>query len=106
MNQPEEGPVFAAPWEARVFGLQQSLLDAGVFTPAEWAEQFGAEIAKDDCRDDAEGTAYYRYWLRALEGLIAQKQVASMSALTATAEDWKAAAAHTPHGQPIILESD
>ncbi len=103
MSQRDAERVFAAPWEAKVFALQQSLLDAGVFSATEWAERLGAEIAKDDCRDDAEGTAYFRYWLKALECLIAEKGVASADNLTGLSADWLAAAARTPHGKPIEL---
>lgn len=104
MTQPDVEPVFAAPWEARVFALQQKLLDAGVFTGSEWAARLGAEIAHDDCRDDAEGSAYYRYWLRALEGLMADKGLASSATVEDLARDWQNAAARTPHGRPITLE--
>lgn len=104
MPAPEDEPVFAAPWEARVFALQQTLLDAGVFTPAEWAERLGAHIRTNRETDDGEGTAYYRAFLSALESLIADKGLAAPGALCALAADWQTAAARTPHGKPITLE--
>ncbi|MEM6665564.1 MAG: nitrile hydratase accessory protein [Pseudomonadota bacterium] len=96
-------PVFQAPWEAKVFALREALIDRDVFTSAEWAETLGAEIAQGDLTDNDEGTAYYRYWMRALERLMAMKglgETADVDRLTAA---WQRAAEETPHGNPIEL---
>ncbi|MCB1492926.1 MAG: nitrile hydratase accessory protein [Rhodobiaceae bacterium] len=106
LPQDNGAPVFRAPWEAKVFALQLGLFESGAFTWREWTERLGAEIAKGDAADDEEGTAHYRYWLRALEGLMAEKGIAAPGTLAGLAEDWLAAAARTPHGRPILLDRD
>lgn len=106
LPQRDGEPVFRAPWEAKAFAIQLALFEAGAFTWREWADRLGAEIARDDLSDDAEGSAYYRYWLRALEGLIADKRIAPDEILAATASAWHHAAERTPHGQPIALEPE
>ena len=92
--------------EARVFALQLALFEAGAFTWPEWTARLGAEIARNDAVDDAEGSAYYRYWLRALEGLMADKNIAPGSLLPGTAAAWRKAAERTPHGEPIDLRPE
>jgi nitrile hydratase accessory protein len=94
----EEGPVFREPWEARAFAMAVSLNARGVFSWTEWAAALAQEIAADGGASD-----YYTLWLRALERLVQDKGVATASALRDTAEAWKHAAEHTPHGQPIEL---
>lgn len=99
-------PVFAASWEATAFALQVELIERGVFTPAEWAEALGREIAANDLADDAEGTAYYRYWMRALERLVTEKGLAASATIADRREAWRRAAEATPHGEPIVLGRD
>lgn len=98
-------PVFQAPWEAKAFALQLALFEAGAFSWKEWAAHLGAEIAIGDAHDDEEGSAYFRYWLRALEGLIVKKNIAPETVLARTASAWIRAAERTPHGQPIELDT-
>jgi nitrile hydratase accessory protein len=94
----DEGPVFREPWEARAFAIAVSLHQRGVFAWTEWAAVLAREIKGDDGASD-----YYTLWLRALERLVQEKGVATAAALHDTAEAWKHAAEHTPHGQPIEL---
>jgi nitrile hydratase accessory protein len=94
----DDGPVFREPWEARAFAMAVSLHQRGVFTWTEWAAALAREIAADDGAAD-----YYMLWLRALERLVEEKGVATAAALLDTAEAWKFAAEHTPHGRPIEL---
>jgi nitrile hydratase accessory protein len=89
--------VFAEPWEAEAFALAVSLQERGVFTPTEWAEALGAEIAR------APDLPYYRQWLAALEGLVASKGLTDPETLARYAEGWGRAAERTPHGTPIEL---
>lgn len=97
-------PVFAAPWEATAFALQVELMERGVFSATEWAEALGREIAANDLVDDEEGTAHYRYWMRALERLVAEKGLAPAAVLAERRNAWRRAAESTPHGEPIVLD--
>lgn len=93
-----EGPVFREPWEARAFAMAVQLDARGVFAWAEWAAALAREIASDGGASD-----HYTLWLRALERIVQDRGVATAASLAATAEAWKHAAEHTPHGQPIEL---
>lgn len=99
------GPVFAAPWEARVLTMTVKANEAGLFSWNEWAETLGAELHKDD--NLPSGTAapgYYDHWLAAFEKLLTAKGVATGSTLSDLKSAWDNAAKSTPHGQPIVLE--
>ena len=99
-----EGPVFREPWEAHAFALAVTLHQKGLFTWPEWAEALSAEITRAQADVDPDtGETYYRHWLKALEGLVIRRGVATPAAIEATTEAWHAAAAATPHGQPIVL---
>ncbi|WP_420411222.1 nitrile hydratase accessory protein [Roseibium sp.] len=96
------GPVFTAPWEAKVFAMTLQAYESGVFTWPEWAETLGAELAKD--RDGSgEMLSYYDHWLNAFETLLTRKEVADASQLQGLRDAWDKAAKSTPHGQPIVL---
>jgi nitrile hydratase accessory protein len=94
----DDGPVFREPWEARAFAMAVQLNQRDVFAWTEWAAALAREIKADGGASD-----YYMLWLRALERLVQDKGVATAAALSETAEAWKRAAEHTPHGQPIEL---
>jgi len=97
------GPVFSAPWEARVFAMTLQAHEAGVFTWSEWAETLGAELAKDgDGSGETQG--YYDHWLSAFETLLSTKGVAGAGQLADLKKAWDAAARATPHGDPIELK--
>jgi nitrile hydratase accessory protein len=98
------GPVFSAPWEARVFAMTLQAHEAGVFFWREWAEALGSELAQDG---DGSGQTlgYYDHWLSAFERLLAAKGVAGAGQLAGLKAAWEAAARATPHGQPIELQS-
>lgn len=96
--------VFDEPWQAQAFALVVALHERGVFTWSEWADALAREVGRADA--DADGRDYYRHWLAALEGLLAQKEIAEPRAVLATADAWQRAARATPHGQPIKLEND
>jgi nitrile hydratase accessory protein len=97
----KEGPVFREPWEAQAFAMAVLLHQRGHFTWKEWAERLAREIAADRGHDD--GTKYYRYWLAALEKLVAEKGLMTAGELVRRKEEWDAAARATPHGKPIEL---
>lgn len=96
-----EGPVFAEPWQAQAFVMAVLLHEQGLFTWPEWAATLGDEIARAPASRD--GSDYYLRWLAALERLVVARGVASAHSLAALAAAWRAAAAATPHGRPIVL---
>jgi nitrile hydratase accessory protein len=102
LNAPE-APPFEAPWQAQIFAIAVSLNARGLFGWIEWTRALGAEIAAGPAEAGAE--AYFQAWLRALEGMLAAKGVASGGELRDLAEAWREAAEATPHGRPIVLEA-
>jgi nitrile hydratase accessory protein len=98
-----ETPAFDEPWQAQVFAMAVTLSERGLFSWKEWTETFGVELKGVG----GEGNdAYFRAWLRTLEGLLVDKAVAREGELPALAQAWLAAAAATPHGQPIVLGAE
>lgn len=102
---PPAGPTtFAAPWQAQVFALTVSLHDAGLFTWPEWAAALGRRIADGSPAVADPGEDYYRRWVAALIDLLDATGVADHAAVDALEAAWRAAAARTPHGRPIVLD--
>jgi len=97
------GPVFTAPWEARVFAMTLQTHQAGVFSWSEWTQALGAELARDG-DGSRETLDYYDHWLAAFEKLLTAKGVAGANQLAALKDAWDAAAKATPHGKPIELK--
>lgn len=111
MNQSEarlpqgiDEPVFAEPWQAEAFAMVVALHERGVFTWGEWAARLSGEVKKPGAA--ADGSDYYARWLDALERLLAEKELAGRDEVDAVAAAWQRAAHATPHGMPIVLESD
>ena len=103
----EDGPVFNEPWEAEAFAMTLNLYAQGYFTWPEWVERLGAEIsAAPDAGDADRGDTYYLHWLKALEGLVAEKGLLTTDDLANRRDAWDKAARATPHGQPIVLPPD
>ena len=103
----EDGPVFREPWEAEAFAMTLNLYAQGYFTWPEWVERLGAEIsAAPDAGDADRGDTYYLHWLKALEGLVAEKGLLTTDDLANRRDAWDKAARATPHGQPIVLLPD
>ena len=101
------GPVFSAPWEAQAFAITLALQQQGVFTWQEWAATLGEEIRLAQKGGDPDlGDTYYAHWLRALERLVAGKQLTTADALARCRDAWARAAERTPHGSPIELRPD
>ncbi|MFN0089434.1 MAG: nitrile hydratase accessory protein [Acidimicrobiales bacterium] len=99
-----DGPVFSELWEAEVFAAAQLLIDAGLFSGAEWSEALGEAIAAARARGDADlGDTYYEHWLAALESLCRAKGALSAAELDRRAREWRLAYERTPHGQPVEL---
>jgi nitrile hydratase accessory protein len=104
---PAEGAqygTFCEPWQAHAFGLALLLQHRGVFTWPQWATALATEIRRaqaDDAQDD--GTTYYRHWLHTLEHFVIREKLGTADQLHMLEHAWEAAAARTPHGQPIVL---
>ena len=99
-----DGPVFREPWEAQAFAMAVKLHEHGHFTWTEWADRLAKEIAAAKTRGEHDdGTAYYQYWLTALEKLVADKGLLNAAELLRRKDEWATAARETPHGKPIEL---
>ncbi len=103
--QAADAAVFAEPWQAQAFAMTVALHAKGLFTWPEWAaaltERLRAVNASGGLDD---GSNYYLHWLDTLEGLVLAKQVGDADQLHDLEHAWEAAAARTPHGQPIELQ--
>ena len=94
------GPVFSAPWEAKVFAMTLDLHQQGLFDWIEWCDTLSKEIKMAQIAGDPDlGDTYYQYWLGALEKLITKKKVTSMKSLIAFKEDWRTADHHRGFGE-------
>lgn len=101
LTEPE---IFAEPWQAQAFAIVVALHERGLFSWTEWAAALAREVGRPDAA--ADGSDYYLHWLRALETLLADRGVAHKDRIDALQAAWQRAALATPHGKPILLESD
>lgn len=102
----QEGPVFAAPWQAQAFALAVRLSEDGHFTWKEWARALADELrAAEERGEPDDGTRYYHHWVAALERLVTAKGLADSPALLDRKEAWAEAYRRTPHGQPVVLRT-
>lgn len=100
----DEGPVFAAPWQAQAFALAVKLSEQGHFTWKEWARALADELREAEERGEPDdGTRYYHHWVAALERLVTAKGLADSPALRDRKQAWADAYRRTPHGQPVVL---
>ena len=97
---------FDEPWQAHAFAMTLLLHERGVFTWTQWASTLAAEIrrAAEEGRAD-DGNGYYQHWLAALEQIVTDRRLATGEQIHAMEHAWEAAAARTPHGQPIELSA-
>jgi nitrile hydratase accessory protein len=102
----DDGPVFAAPWQAQAFAMTLALHERGVFTWPEWATALSQAISAAQAQGDADlGDTYYQHWVDALEALVIRKGLTHSGQLHALEHAWEDAAQRTPHGQPIELSA-
>ena len=95
---------FAEPWQAHAFALTVLLQERGLFTWGQWASALATEIRRAQAAGDKDdGSSYYQHWLIALEQMLIDRQLGSSEQIHAMEHAWEAAAARTPHGQPIEL---
>jgi nitrile hydratase accessory protein len=94
-----DSPTFEEPWQAKAFAIAVALHERGFYTWQEWSETLGARIATAGEAD------YYGEWLAALEELLTEKGVTTAAETAGWREAWHRAAARTPHGEPIEVQS-
>lgn len=105
MTDPHEVTRFDEPWHAQVFALTVALSEAGQFAWGEWAEAFGATLARHGLSRELDGGAdYYAAWLETLERLLAERGLADPGQVQAMRDAWEAAYLATPHGKPVRLQ--
>ncbi len=102
MSAPE--PAFDAPWHAQVFALTVHLNEAGHFVWADWAERFGATLARHGLDKELNGGEdYFTAWLETLESFLAEIGMAAPADVADLRTAWEAAYLSTPHGAPVHL---
>ena len=76
--------VFAEPWEGRAFALATALHARGVFAWPDFQQRLVEEIEAWNATHSIDAPySYYRLWLQALEGLIAERGVCALDSLDA-----------------------
>lgn len=101
-----EVPLFAEPWQAYAFALAVRLSAEDHFTWTEWTAALARELRTVADRDETDDrSAYFLCWLSALEKLVVAKQLTDAAALQAQKIAWREAYLHTPHGQPVQLQT-
>ena len=92
-------PIFEAAWQAEALGMADLLVQQGLFTASDWANQLGAE-----CRSNPDTTVgYYTAVLSTLERLLIENGVPHAE-LHDTKVAWSEAYKNTPHGNPVKLK--
>lgn len=103
--QTTDEQVFGAPWQAQVFAMTLSLVEGGAFDWEQWAQALSRRIAAaQQAGDSDDGTSYYVRWTEALEDMLDAHGLSTSDELIDLQQQWRAAAARTPHGKPITLE--
>lgn len=95
---------FEEPWQAQAFALVVALNEAGLLGWADWANALSQRLHEPGA--EADGFDYYARWLKALEDVLAAREIAAPADVERLAAAWKRAAWATPHGKPILLEND
>ena len=93
----EAEPVFREPWQAQAFAMAVALHERGAFDWDEWAAALTSELERD--------ADYWPAWMRALERMMAERDVATGAEVDARTQAWREAADATPHGKPILLKA-
>ncbi len=112
MFRPEDplqppAPAFEQPWHAQALALADSMVRAGLFSAADWAEALGAALAVAEGRGDPDTQeTYYLCVIEALERLTARATPIDSATLAKRKAAWERAYRATPHGKPVILGAD
>ncbi|MCB1341541.1 MAG: nitrile hydratase accessory protein [Pseudooceanicola sp.] len=103
MTRPE--PAFAEPWHAQVFALTVHLNETGRLPWTDWADRFGATLARHGLARDLDGgDDYFTAWLETLEAVLAETGAADPKEAMQVKQAWETAYLATPHGQPVHLK--
>ncbi len=98
-------PAFEAPWHAQVFALTVHLNETGHFAWPDWAQRFGATLARHGLEHELNGgDDYFAAWLETLESYLAELGMATPDAIETLRGKWEAAYLRTPHGAPVRLD--
>lgn len=105
MTRPE--PAFDAPWHAQVFAVTVHLNETGHFTWSDWAARFGEVLRRHGLDRSLDGgDDYFLAWLEALEGLLAERDLATEAERRELRDAWAEAFRSTPHGAPVRLPEE
>tara|TARA_Y100001934_G_C12286609_1_gene742652 strand:+ start:1095 stop:1496 length:402 start_codon:yes stop_codon:yes gene_type:complete len=107
-------PVFANPWQAKIFALVVGLHQRGCFSWGEWNETLSTEIIAErdkelTHRDDKSqkkadpGDSYYRLWVTALERVLSSKTMVRSDEIERRVVEWRSAYRNTPHHKAVTL---
>lgn len=103
---PEPGS-FNEPWHAQVFALTVVLSEAGHFQWADWTRALGATLTRHRGEGPLDGAGdYYAAWLETLEMLLSNSGLAPSAEVADIRDAWERAYLRTPHGRPVVLETD
>ena len=83
----DDGPVFKAPWEAKVFAIVSQLAADQAYSWAEWTDQLADEISAANNLETADSGSYYEQWVYACEKLLTIKGVLSSQAIDCKVEE-------------------
>ena len=72
----DEGPVFAEPWQARVFAMVVRLCQDGRYDWSAFQQRLIDEVGTADATHD-DVTGYYEHWLAAAEKLLVAEGMVS-----------------------------
>lgn len=100
----DQEPVFDELWQAQVLAIADAMVTSGTFEAAAWSEALGRELkAAEAAGADDTAETYYKAALKALEGLLEERDAVSSDMLSERREAWKQAYLSTPHGSPVEL---
>jgi nitrile hydratase accessory protein len=88
-------PQFAAPWQGRAFGIAMALYEQGDFDWEDLRPWLFAALAADEAlagagsADGDDGSLYYRHWLEALTGVLAERGLVGADELALRVEEFR-----------------
>ena len=98
-------PVFSEPWHAQLFAMTVHLNETGRLAWPDWAERFGATLARHGLARELDGgDDYFTAWLETLEEVLAEDGTADRRELSDVRAAWETAYLSTPHGQPVRID--
>lgn len=87
----QAGPVFREPWQAQAFATVVELIDTGQITQKEWAGRLATALREAESRGEYDtGERYYEHWLKALEDLVVERNMARIEDLDSERETIRA----------------